>query len=72
MKAFKMVLAYLQNHPIVGVISAGGSTLLSAISVFSSDQAVKAVGVASMYLGVILVLLTIAAKSIEIYKALRK
>lgn len=73
MKPFNMIVTYLQNHPIVGILSAwSGAGLGFFTSVLTSDAMLKTIGVASLYVGFFVGLLTGIIKIIELIKMVRK
>lgn len=66
MTHFKMTLDYLQNHPIIGFIAAGYSSIIAIVKPDDILLTISAWG------GAVVIILTIIAKSIEIYQKLRK
>lgn len=73
MKRINMFIEYLQNNPSVGVISAISSGLLSVVvNIFTDESILKYIGVFSIWAGALLVVLSIIAKCLEIFKGKKR
>lgn len=73
MNPFKHMVNYLQTHPIIGSISSiGGAVIASATSVLTADTTVRLIGIASLYVGFGVGILTGIIKLIELFRLIKK
>lgn len=73
MNVARNMIAYLQNHPIVGSIAAfTGSGIAFLTNILTDEATIKTIGIMSVYIGFFIGILTGILKLIELYQKIAK